>query len=68
MAAITGRRGCSHSNFAGGWTLLRKLGAAAQLEHKAAAQLRLVGDMLMHGGRVSGSYDTVAAGMLDGER
>ena len=67
MAAITGCHGCSNSNVARGWTLLRKLGAAAQLEHKAAAQLRLVGDMLMHGGRVPGSYDTVAAGMLEGE-
>ena len=27
MAATTGRRGCSHSNVAGGWTLLRKLRA-----------------------------------------
>ena len=29
--SITGRRRCSHSNVAGGWTLLRTLGALSRL-------------------------------------
>ena len=37
-SSITGRRRCSHSNVAGGWTLLRNLGPLSQW-HAAAPAL-----------------------------
>ena len=39
-SSITGRRRCSHSNVAGGWTLLRTLGAPLTAVHCSASARR----------------------------
>ena len=39
-SSITGRRRCSHSNVAGGWTLLRNLGAPLTAVHSSASARR----------------------------
>ena len=39
-SSITGRRRCSHSNVAGGWTLLRNLGAPLTAVHCSASARR----------------------------
>ena len=39
-SSITGRRRCSHSNVAGGWTLLHNLGAPLTAVHCSASARR----------------------------
>ena len=60
-SSITGRRRCSHSNVAGGWTLLRTLGAPLTVARCSSSPRRCDSCELTHAGltrmsRVSRDY------------
>ena len=61
-SSITGSRSCSHSNVAGGWSLLRKLGAGMVLADDVAVQLRLLRSTLAHDVAAPRRLDTTAVG------
>ena len=63
--SITGSRSCSHSNVAGGWSLLRTSGDQMLRSDEAAAQLRLLRSTLAHDVATPRRLDTTAVAMQD---
>ena len=67
-SSITGRRRCSHSNVAGGWTLLRNLGAPLTAVHCSASPRRRHSCELHHADLTRIGLVSRACGTLADER
>ena len=67
-SSITGRRRCSHSNVAGGWTLLRNLGAPLTVARCSSSPRRCDSCELHHAGLTRNGLVSRACGTLADER
>ena len=67
-SSITGRRRCSHSNVAGGWTLLRTLGAPLTVARCSSSPRRCDSCELHHAGLTRNGLVSRACGTLADER
>ena len=67
-SSITGRRRCSHSNVAGGWTLLRNLGAPLTVARCSSSPRRCDSCELHHAGLTRNGLVSRACGTLEHER
>ena len=67
-SSITGRRRCSHSNVAGGWTLLRTLGAPPTAARCSSSARRCDSCELQHAGLTRMGRGSPACGTLEHER
>ena len=67
-SSITGRRRCSHSNVAGGWTLLRTLGGPLTVARCSSSPRRCDSCELHHAGLTRNGLVSRACGTLADER